>query len=147
MKLRHLMAVIALIVAIASCSQKKASLSEQLTGKWSGTNSVELTIVDSSGNTVIQVFDAPTEIEYLADSTFTAVVTVNENNIIKIGGEATFTDSTALLIGSLSWHNVMAITGSMKLNEEKVMNLNYITENPAEGVVHKGRVLATRVKE
>jgi len=147
MKLRHLVAIVVVIAAVASCTQKKATLSEKLTGNWSGTNTIELTMVDSTGNTVIQEISAPIEIEYLADSTFTAIVTVNETNIVKIGGSATFTDSTALISGSLSCQSVMNITGQMSINEDKSMNFTYIAENTEEGLIHRGTVVAVRKNE
>jgi len=147
MKLRHLVAIIVVIAAVASCTQKKATLSEQLTGNWSGTDTIELTMVDSTGNTVIQKFSAPIEIEYLADSTFTAIITISETNLVKMGGTATFTDSTALISGSLSCQKVMDITGEMSINEDKSMKFTYIAEDTTEGLTHRGTVVVIRIKE
>lgn len=144
MKLRQLVAIVVAIAAIASCTQKKATLSEQLTGKWSGTDSVELTMIDSLSNTVIQEFGAPIEIEYLADSTFTAVVTISEGQVIKMGGVASFRDSVALLKGTLSGIVMMDLNGQMSLNQDATMNFKYTAENPAEGLFQRGVVIATR---
>lgn len=146
MKLRQLISVVAIIVAVASCTPKQ-TLSEQLTGTWRGTNNIELTMIDSVGNTVIQEFSAPIEIEYLADSTFTSIITINEGNIIKMGGIATFLDTTAVVTGSLSYMSIMDISGQMSINANQTLNFKYTAESPAEGLVHRGVVTATRVQE
>ncbi|MDD2583388.1 MAG: hypothetical protein WCR61_01705 [Bacteroidales bacterium] len=146
MKLRQLLAILVVMVAIASCTCRKPTLSDKLTGKWSGDNFIEITMVSNSGNTVIQEFNSPIEIEYFADSTFTAVITVSENNFMKMGGNATFTDSTALLTGSLSCQIMLNLKGKMSLNEDGTMNFNYKAENPTEGLFHNGQVVANPVK-
>ncbi|MFA6769831.1 MAG: hypothetical protein WCR71_01500 [Bacteroidales bacterium] len=146
MKLRQLITAIAIIAVVASCTSKK-DLSNKLVGKWSGNDSIELTMIDSAGNTVIQEFIAPIEIEYLADSTFTAVITVTENKIVKIGGVATFADSTAMLTGSLSCQIMLNLTGQMSLNEDEILSFKYRAENSSEGLFHNGVAVATRVKK
>lgn len=146
MKLRHLTLFLVVLIAIASCMCEKPTLSDKLAGKWGGENSIEITMINGKGNTVIQELVAPIEIEYLADSTFTAVIAISDYNKIKVGGNATFTDSTALLSGSLSTQVVLDFNGIMSLNEDGTLNLNYSAENSREGLFYKGETVANRIK-
>lgn len=145
MKIRQLIAVIVVVAAVASCISKK-TLSDKLVGKWNGTNNIELTMIDSLGNTVIQAFSAPIEIEYLSDSTFTANVMLDETVIMRIGGIATFADTTAKIEGSINYKTTADFVGQMSISEDKILNLKYSAENPSEGLLHKGEVTATREK-
>lgn len=146
MKIRQLIVVAVVIAAVVSCTAKK-TLSEQLIGKWSGIDTIQLTMIDSLGNTVVQEFTAPIEIECMEDSTFTASVTINEGSFARMGGIIAFSDSTALFTGTLSCKVMMDLNGGMAINEDKTMTFKYAAENPAEGLVQRGVVSAIRLKE
>ncbi len=147
MKLRSLIAVVIIIAAAASCSQKKTSLSDQLNGQWNGTNYMEITMIDSTGNTVIQELNAPIKFEYLADSTFTAVVTITDEVSMNIGGIVSFVNSSATIKGSLNLQSVMDITGEIGINEDNTLFMKYSGENTTGGLFHKGSITATRLVE
>jgi|GEM_PF-5644313 len=88
MKLKTFFAAAAVVAALASCGPKAKPVSEQLVGQWTGLDSVKITVVDSTGNQVEQSFVAPVELDYLADSTFTAIIKVTDSTVITIGGVA-----------------------------------------------------------
>jgi len=144
MKIKSLIAVFAMVAAIASCGTKERSLSERLSGVWSGSNTIEITMTDSTGSVVIQQLSAPVDIEYLADSTFTAVISVNDTTLIKMGGIANVTDSLATLSGSMLCKTNMDIVGEMKINADESLSFTYTGTSSEVNVVHKGTITAVR---
>jgi outer membrane lipoprotein-sorting protein len=144
MKVKSLIAIIALVVAIASCGTKKDNISEKLKGAWSGSNTIEITMTDSTGNTIIQQLVAPMEIEYAADSTFTAVITINDTTHIKLGGVVGYTDTLISMTGTMATHTNMDITGVVILNDDATISLTYTGTAPDVNVSHKGIVTAVR---
>ena len=111
MKLKNLIAVFAVGAAIASCGTKKENMAEKLAGAWSGSNTIEITMTDSTGNTIIQQLVAPMDIEYAADSTFTALITINDTTLIKMGGVVNYTDSLISMSGTMATTTTMDIAG------------------------------------
>ncbi len=144
MKLKSLIAVFAVVAAIASCGTKKVNISDKLTGAWSGSNTIEITMTDSTGNTIIQQLVAPMDIEYAADSTFTAVITINDTTLIKMGGVVNYTDSLISMTGTMATTTAMDIKGEVKLNEDETIAIIYNGTTPEVNVSHKGTVTATR---
>ena len=147
MKLRTFIAAVAVVSAIASCNPKEVSLQEQMTGNWSGIDSIEITVNDTLGNTVIQSINAPIEFEYLADSTFTAKIAVTDTIILNIGGVATVSDSLVTFSGKLDCHSVMDITGTLELNADKSLVFSYMGQNADALTRHKGKAVLTRKEE
>jgi hypothetical protein len=144
MKFKSLIVLITVVAAVASCATRERSLSDKLTGVWSGSNAIEITMIDSSGNTVIQELSAPIEIEYNADSTFTAVITINDSNIVNMGGIATFNDSLVSVTGSMSCAKTYEITGDFKLNPDGTLLFSYTGTSLEVNVVHKGNTVAVK---
>ena len=138
MKFKSLFAFLALAAAVVSCGKKEAAVSEKLVGNWTGTNNIAITITDSTGNTVIQELSAPIDFEYLADSTFTAVITINESITFKFGGIAEITDSIVKLTGTYTANSVMDMTGDLVYNEDKTIAINYRAQNPEANVIFNG---------
>ena len=89
MKVKSFFAIAALSVALVSCGTKEAPVSEQLVGQWTGMDAITVTVLDSTGTPMTQTMEAPIELEYLADSTFTAVVKVNDSTNVALGAVAT----------------------------------------------------------
>ncbi|PKO98627.1 MAG: hypothetical protein CVU13_09345 [Bacteroidetes bacterium HGW-Bacteroidetes-8] len=144
MKIKSLIAVFAIVMAVASCGTKERSLSERLSGVWSGSNTIEITMTDSVGSVVIQQLSAPIEIEYLSDSTFTAVISINDTIQIKMGGIANVTDTLATLSGSMAAKTNMDIVGEMKINADESLAFTYTGTSSEVNVIHKGTVTAVR---
>ncbi len=144
MKVKSLIAVIALVVAIASCGTNKDNILEKLKGAWSGSNTIEITMTDSTGNTIIQQLVAPMEIEYAADSTFTAVITINDTTLIKMGGVVSYTDTLISMTGTMATHTNMDITGEVIFSDDATISLTYNGTAPDVNVSHKGFVTAVR---
>lgn len=148
MKFRTIVASIAAFAAVVSCGKKEVSLTESLAGKWSGSNKVELTITDSLGNTVIQEFMAPINFEYLADSTFSAEIAINDSSIVKLGGIVTsVTDSAVVVAGTMSCEAATDITGEFKMNPDNSLSISYTGSFPERGLIHKGAAIVTRKNE
>ncbi|MDO9679563.1 MAG: hypothetical protein Q8S23_08125 [Bacteroidales bacterium] len=139
MKFKSLFAFLALAATVVSCGKKEASVSENLVGNWTGTNNIEITITDSTGNTVIQEISAPIDFEYLADSTFTAVITINESITFKFGGVAQVTDSIVKMSGTYTANSLMDMTGDLVYNEDKTIAINYRAQNPEANVIISGK--------
>jgi len=144
MKLKNLIAVFAVGAAIASCGTKKENMAEKLAGAWSGSNTIEITMTDSTGNTIIQQLVAPMDIEYAADSTFTALITINDTTLIKMGGVVNYTDSLISMSGTMATTTTMDIAGEVKMNEDETIAITYKGTTPEVNVSHKGTVTATR---
>lgn len=143
MKFKSLFAFLALAASVVSCGKKEATVSEKLVGNWTGTNNIAITITDSTGNTVIQELSAPIDFEYLADSTFTAVITINESITFKFGGIAEITDSIVKFTGTYTANSVMEMTGDMVYNEDKTIAINYRAQNPEANVIFNGNSIVS----
>ncbi|PKO97312.1 MAG: hypothetical protein CVU12_00945 [Bacteroidetes bacterium HGW-Bacteroidetes-7] len=143
MKFKSLFAFLALAASVVSCGKKEVAVSEKLVGNWTGTNNIAITITDSTGNTVIQELSAPIDFEYLADSTFTAVITINESITFKFGGIAEITDSLVKLTGTYTANSVMDMTGDLVYNEDKTIAINYRAQNPEANVIFNGNAIVS----
>ncbi|MEN6619013.1 MAG: hypothetical protein ABFC28_05900 [Rikenellaceae bacterium] len=145
MKLKTFFAAAAFIVALASCGPKEQPISEKLVGQWTGMDSIAVTVVDSTGNSVVQELVAPIELEYLADSTFTAVITVNDSTTITVGGVATVADPAVTFTGSMTCVQSMDLSGDMKIiAEPEALVVNFTAVNPEATVTHNGKANLTR---
>lgn len=139
MKFKSLLAFFALAATVVSCGTKEASLSKKFEGNWTGTNNLEITITDSTGSTVSQEISSPIDFEYLADSTFTAVIPITESIIFKLGGVAEVTDSIVKITGTLTANSVLEMTGELTYNEDKSLGITFTAQNPDANIIHKGR--------
>ncbi len=144
MKFKSLIVLITVVAAVVSCATGERPVSEKLTGVWSGSNAIEITMIDSSGNTVIQELSAPIEIEYNSDSTFTAVITINDTTLVNMGGVATVVDSLVSVTGSMSCAKIFDIAGDIKLNSDGTLLFSYTGTSPEVNVVHKGSSVAVK---
>ncbi len=144
MKLKTFFAAAAVVAALASCGPKAKPVSEQLVGQWTGLDSVKITVVDSTGNQVEQTFVAPIEFDYLADSTFTAVIKVTDSTVITIGGVAAVNGEAVTFTGSMACSTeTMDLTGDMVVLPES-LTVNFSSVNVAATVNHKGKAILTR---
>jgi hypothetical protein len=145
MKLKTFFAVAAFVVALASCGPKAKPVSEQLVGQWTGMDSIAVTIVDSTGNSVVQEFTAPIELEYLADSTFTATITINDSTVISIGGVATIAEAAVTFAGSMTCAQPMELSGDMMVvADPEALVVNFKAVNAETTVNHVGKANLTR---
>jgi len=145
MKLKTIFAAAALIVALASCGPKAKPVSEQLVGQWTGMDSIAVTVVDSTGNSVVQEIVAPIELEYLADSTFTAVITINDTTSITLGGVATIAEPAVTFTGTMTCVQPMDLNGAMEIiAEPETLVVNFTAVNPEATVTHNGKAKLTR---
>ncbi len=143
MKFKSLLAIFAIAATIVACGKKEKSVSEKFIGNWNGTDNIEITITDSTGNTVIQMLTAPIDFEYLADSTFTASITINESITFKFGGVAEITDSIVKMSGTYTANSIMDMTGELALNEDNSLSIKYFAQNPEANVIFKGTATVT----
>lgn len=145
MKLKTIFAVAASVVALASCGQKVKPVSEQLVGQWTGTDSITVTVVDSTGNQVAQELVAPIDLEYFADSTFTAAIKVNDSTTINVGGVATIAEDVVTFTGSMQCVEPMDLNGSMTfVVEPEALNVTFTAVNAAANTTHSGKANLTR---
>lgn len=145
MKLKTFFAAAACIVALASCGPKEQSISEKLVGQWTGMDSISVTTVDSTGNSVVTDLVAPIELEYLADSTFTATITVNDSTVISVGGVASIAESAVTFTGSMTCAQPMDLSGSMTLNAEpESLAVSFTGVNAEATITHNGKANLTR---
>jgi hypothetical protein len=144
MKLKTFFAVAAVTVALVSCGPKAKPVSEQLVGQWTGLDSVKITVVDSTGNQVEQTFVAPIELEYLADSTFSAVIKVTDSTVITVNCAAAVTEEAVTFTGSMACSTeTMNLNGDMLVTPES-LTVNFNAVNVASTVTHTGKAILTR---
>ncbi len=145
MKLKSIFAAAALSVALISCGPKAKPLSEQLVGQWTGVDSVQLTVKDSLGVDSTTNFTLPIEFNYFEDSTFTAVLKVNDSTSVSFGGVATVKDSSATFTTSVACGTMtFAVEGTLSIaNDVLTVNCNGV----AEGATRVGKATLTRKVE
>ena len=143
MKVKSILAVAALGVALVSCGTKEAPVSEQLVGQWSGVDSITVTVLDSTGTPSTQTFAAPIELEYLADSTFTAVIMVNDSTNVTVGGIATVADAAVNFTGSMTCAQTLELSGNMTVASD-TLYVNYTGVNAEAGITHEGKAMVIR---
>ena len=108
-------------------------------------DSISVTMVDSTGNSVVQEFVAPIELEYLADSTFTATITINDSTVISVGGVATIAEAAVTFTGSMTCTQPMDLTGDMSIvAEPEALVVNFKGVNAEATVNHSGKANLTR---
>ena len=137
MKVKSILAVAALGVALVSCGTKEAPVSEQLVGQWSGVDSITVTVIDSTGAAQETKMAAPIELEYLADSTFTAVIMVNDSTNVTVGGIATVADAAVNFTGSMTCAQTLELSGNMTVASD-TLYVNYTGVNAEAGITHNG---------
>jgi opacity protein-like surface antigen len=145
MKLKTFFAVAASVVALASCGQKAKPVSEQLVGQWTGTDSISITVVDSTGNQVAQEFVAPIDFEYFADSTFTGVIKINDSTSINVGGVATIAEDVVTFTGSMQGVEPMDLSGTMTyVADPEGLKVTFTAVNAAANTTHSAKANLTR---
>ncbi len=145
MKLKSIFAAAALSVALISCGPKQLPLSQQLVGQWQGVDSVKVTMTDSTGVDSTTSFTLPIELSYFEDSTFTAVLKVNDTTSVTFGGVATVTDSSAAFTTSVACGTTtFAVEGTFAVAEDV---LTVVCNGVAEGKTRVGKATLTRKVE
>lgn len=144
MKVKSILAVAALSVALVSCGTKEAPVSEQLVGQWTGVDSITVTVLDSLGTPTTTTIAAPIELEYIADSTFTAIVMVNDSTNVTLGGIATIADAAVNFTGSMTCAQTLEVTGNMTLAGADTLYVNYTGVNAEARMTHEGKAMVVR---
>ena len=144
MKVKSFFAIAALSVALVSCGTKEAPVSEQLVGQWTGMDAITVTVLDSTGTPMTQTMEAPIELEYLADSTFTAVVMVNDSTNVALGAVATIANALVNFTGSMTCAQTLEVSGTLTLQGKDTLVLNYTGVNTEAGITHEGKALVVR---
>lgn len=143
MKLKTFFAAAAFIVAITSCGPKEQPIATQLVGQWTGMDSIAITVVDSTGNSVVQELVAPIDLEYLADSTFTATIRINDSTVISVGGVATIAEAAVTFTGSMTCTQPMDLSGDMSIVAEPetlIVNLKGVNAEATATSIGKARL-------
>lgn len=145
MKLKSIFAAAALSVALISCGPKVQPLSEQLVGQWTGVDSVTLTVKDSLGVDSTTAFTLPIEFSYFEDSTFTAVLKVNDTTSVSFGGVVAVSDSSATFTTNVACGaTTFQVEGSLAVaNDVLTISCNGV----AEGATRVGKATLTRKVE
>lgn len=144
MKVKSILAVAAMSVALVSCGTKEAPVSEQLVGQWTGVDSITVTVLDSLGTPTTTTIAAPIELEYIADSTFTAIVMVNDSTNVTLGGIATIADAAVNFTGSMTCAQTLEVTGNMTLAGADTLYVNYTGVNAEARMTHEGKAMIVR---
>jgi hypothetical protein len=144
MKVKSILAVAALSVALVSCGPKEAPVSEQLVGQWTGMDAITVTVLDSTGTPSTQAFEAPIEFEYLTDSTFTAVVMVNDSTNVSLGAVATVADALVNFTGTMTCAQTLEVSGTMTFQGKDTLVVNYTGVNTEAGITHEGKAVVVR---
>lgn len=144
MKVKSILAVAAMSVALVSCGTKEAPVSEQLVGQWTGVDSITVTVLDSLGTPTTTTIAAPIELEYIADSTFTAIVMVNDSTNVTLGGIATIADAAVNFTGSMTCAQTLEVTGNMTLAGADTLYVNYTGVNAEARMTHEGKAMVVR---
>ncbi|OJV21513.1 MAG: hypothetical protein BGO30_02105 [Bacteroidetes bacterium 41-46] len=144
MKVKSFFALAALSVALVSCGTKEVPVSEQLVGQWTGMDAITVTVLDSTGAPVTQTMEAPVEFEYLADSTFTAIVMVNDSTNVTLGAVATVADALVNFTGTMNCAQTLEVSGNIVLQGADTLVINYTGVNTEAGITHEGKALVVR---
>ena len=147
MKLKTIFAAAALSVALISCGPKQQPLSEQLVGQWTGNDSITLTVKDSAGVDSTTSMTLPIELNYSgADSTFSAVLTVNDTTSVNFTGVVTFADSVANFTSDnfVCGGTTFNLSGTMKVANDV---LQVVYNGVADGKTRDGKATLTRKVE
>ncbi len=145
MKLKSVFAAAAFCVALCSCGPKEQPLSEQLVGQWTGMDSIIVTAADSTGAPVVSNFVLPIGLEYLSDSTFTAVITVNDSTSIKVEGIANVQEAQVNFAGTMACpERTMDLSGSMSFAGVDTLTVLFNASNAEQVVSHSGKAILIR---
>jgi hypothetical protein len=144
MKVKSFFALAALSVALVSCGTKEAPVSEQLVGEWTGMDAITVTVLDSTGTPATQMMEAPIEIQYLSDSTFTAVVMVNDSTNVTLGAVATVADALVNFAGTMNCAKTLEVSGNITLQGADTLVINYTGVNTEAGLTHEGKAVVVR---
>jgi hypothetical protein len=144
MKVQTILAAAAISVALISCGTKEKPVSEQLVGQWTGVDSITVTVLDSLGTPTTQTIAAPIDLEYIADSTFTAVVKVNDSTNVTLGGIATIAEAAVNFTGSMTCDQTLEVTGNMTLAGADTLYVNYTGVNAEARITHEGKAMIVR---
>ena len=145
MKLKSIFAAAAFCVALSSCGPKEKPLAEQLVGQWTGMDSITVTTVDSTGTPTTTTMVCLIELEYLADSTFTAVIAINDSTKVDVKGDVIVNETAVNFTGSLVCADkTLDLNGALNLQGADTLKVQLTGVKAEKGINHDGKATLTR---
>ena len=135
-----------LIVAIASCGEKKKTLEESLVGIWAGIDTIQIASIDTTGAVTIETIAVPIAIEYFADTTMAGKIVYNDTTQANMADVVIVGDPYITYSGMMNVNDqAQDLNGELFYQENpEQLTMEFFSKNPVTGQEHKGKAVLTK---
>lgn len=135
-----------LIIAVASCGQKKKTVAESLVGVWAGIDTIQVASIDTTGAVTIETIAVPVAIEYFADTTMAGKINYNDSTQANLAAVVIVGEPYITYTGMMNINNqAQDINGELFYQENpESLTMEFFSKNPVTGQEHKGKAVLTK---